>query len=191
MLVNNIEGYVMCKQLLWDLIRLPENCACGGKFKSNKPIYLLGDFNLNVLEYDTNTKVKGFLNLLFQNSFIPVINKPTRVTRNTATAIDHIITNSFISSDFHTGIIKSDISDHFPIFIICKTRNINIYNEDITVTKRNINEKSINNFNSLLANTNWDNLYNNKSANEAYNSFIDVFSIDISRNYLKFHVDFQ
>ena len=113
--------------------------------KSNKPIYLLGDFNLNVLEYDSNTKVKGFLNLLFQNSFIPVINKPTRVTRNTATAIDHIITNSFISSDFHTGIIKSDISDHFPIFIICKTRSISIYNEDITVTKRNINEKSINN----------------------------------------------
>ena len=65
--------------------------------KSSKPIYLRRDFNLNVLEYDTSTNVKHFLNLLFQNSFIPVINKPTRVTRNTATAIDDTITNSFIS----------------------------------------------------------------------------------------------
>ena len=51
---------------------------------------------------------------------IPTINKPTRVTRNTATAIDHIITNSVINAEFKTGIIKTDISDHFPIFFIFK-----------------------------------------------------------------------
>ena len=51
---------------------------------------------------------------------IPTVNKPTRVTRNTATATDHIITNSVINAEFKTGIIKTDISDHFPIFFIVK-----------------------------------------------------------------------
>ena len=34
-----------------------------------------------------------FLNLTSEYAFVPVINKPTRVTKNTATALDHIITN--------------------------------------------------------------------------------------------------
>ena len=47
---------------------------------------------------------------------IPTINKPTRVTRNTATAIDQIIKNTVINGIQHrSGIIKTDISDHFPI----------------------------------------------------------------------------
>ena len=34
--------------------------------------------------------------------------------RKTATALDHILTNSFIDTTIKTGIIKSDVSDHFP-----------------------------------------------------------------------------
>ena len=44
--------------------------------KSNKTMFLVGDFNLNVLDYESNTKVKNFFNLIFQHSLIPVINKP-------------------------------------------------------------------------------------------------------------------
>ena len=45
---------------------------------------------------------------------IPTVNEPTCVTRNTATAIDHIITNTVISGIQHrSGIIKTVISDHF------------------------------------------------------------------------------
>ena len=65
--------------------------------KSNKLFYASRDFNLNVLDYNKNEKVTQFLNLIFEYGFVPVINKPTRVTKNTATAIDHIITNSLIT----------------------------------------------------------------------------------------------
>ena len=61
--------------------------------KSNKLFYVTGDFNLNVLDYSKNEKVMKFVNLTFEYGFVPVINKPTRVTKTTATAIDHIITN--------------------------------------------------------------------------------------------------
>ena len=59
--------------------------------------------------------VQNFVNLM-----IPTVNKLTRVTRNTATAIDHIITNSLVNAELKTGIIKTDISDHFPVFFILK-----------------------------------------------------------------------
>ena len=64
--------------------------------------------------------VQTFLNLMFRHGLIPTVNKPARVTRNTATAIDHIIINSVINAEFKTGTIKTDICDHFPVFFILK-----------------------------------------------------------------------
>ena len=57
---------------------------------------------------------------MFRHGLIPTVNKLTRATRNTATAIDQIITNSVINAEFKTGIIKTDISNHVPIFFIFK-----------------------------------------------------------------------
>ena len=47
---------------------------------------------------------------------IPTINKPTRITRDTARVIDHIISNTVITDIQHSsGTMKADISDYFPI----------------------------------------------------------------------------
>mgnify|MGYP001795064481 FL=1 len=92
---------------------------------SNKSFHIAGDFNLNLLDHEHCKRIQNFLNLLFENNMIPIINKPTRVTRTTATAIDHIVTNCFANTNFKTAIFKSDISDHFPIgvfFITNKRR---------------------------------------------------------------------
>ena len=40
---------------------------------------------------------------------------------NNATMIDHINTNNFLNNNMHSRIIKADISDHFPIFLIQMT----------------------------------------------------------------------
>ena len=83
--------------------------------KTSKNIFA-GDLNINVLGYESNKKIQHFLSSIFQYNMIPTINKPTRVARNTAIVIDHIITNTAISGVQHrSGIIKTDISFHFPI----------------------------------------------------------------------------
>ena len=82
---------------------------------SNKVHHTAGDFNHNLLDHENSRKVQGFLNFIYQNGMIRTINKPTRVTRKTAAAIDHILTNSFIATTIKAGITKSDVSDHFPI----------------------------------------------------------------------------
>ena len=48
----------------------------------------------------------------------PTTNKPTRVTKDTATVIDHIITNCILNSDFKSAIVKVDLCDHFPVIFI-------------------------------------------------------------------------
>ena len=93
--------------------------------KSNKLFYAAGNFNLNFLDYNKNEKATKFLNLTFEYGFVPVINKSTRVTNNTAAATDHIITNSLLHRIINTGILKLDISDHFPIFLIAETEKKN------------------------------------------------------------------
>ena len=39
---------------------------------SNKAAFLLGDFNLNDSDYDTNKEVKDFFNLFFKMDFYPL-----------------------------------------------------------------------------------------------------------------------
>ena len=63
------------------------------------------------------------MNLAFQYDLVPVINKPTRVIKPTATVIDHIMTNSLLHWTIDTGIINLDVLGHFLIFFIAGTEN--------------------------------------------------------------------
>ena len=55
---------------------------------SNKVHHIARDFNLNLLDPENSRKIQDFLNLIYQNGMIPTINKPTRVTRKRAAAIN-------------------------------------------------------------------------------------------------------
>ena len=59
-----------------------------------KPYYLIGDININCLEYFENEKVSAFYNSLFEYGAIALINKPTRVAKKSATIIDNVITTN-------------------------------------------------------------------------------------------------
>ena len=90
--------------------------------KNPKNIVLAGDFNINFLDFETNKNMQDFLNLTFCYNMIPLTNKPTRATKHSANAIDHIITNSVTDrNDFKSVIIKTNLSDHFPIVFAIKT----------------------------------------------------------------------
>ena len=67
-----------------------------------KEVIMDGDFNMNLLDFEQNKKVQNFLNIMFVHSMMRVINKLTRVTKNTATAIDHIFINSVTTTKFKT-----------------------------------------------------------------------------------------
>ena len=142
---------------------------------SNQNLHIAGDFNLNLLDHDSNKKVHDFLNIIYRNSMIPTINKPTRVTRTTATAIDHILTNCFIDRTFKTAIFKSDISDHFPICFIIPSMKTKIKNETSFLYKRNFNTDTKHAFENELYETNWKDIETFTDPNEAYKAFLEKF----------------
>ena len=82
--------------ILNTICRLPngEIETCENYFKNlfakndtvDRHIFLAGDVNLNVLDFENNKKVQNFINLMFRYRMIPTINKLTRVTANMATA---------------------------------------------------------------------------------------------------------
>ena len=108
---------------------------------------LAGDFNINALDYEQNKKVQSFFNLMYRYNMIPTINKPTRVGKKSATAIDHIIANCIVDCQFKTAILKTDVTDHFPIAMALKTDEPVHQSQKVqNAHKRNYDEKAIESF---------------------------------------------
>ena len=62
-------------------------------FKEQKSIFLLGDFIVNLLNYNEHNQTNEFLDSLASNSFVPSILQPTRRTSHSNTLIDDIFSN--------------------------------------------------------------------------------------------------
>ena len=62
--------------------------------KENIEVYLAGDFNIDILKYDTIPKYQDFYTLMASNGFLPHITLPTRITDTTMSIIDNIYTNT-------------------------------------------------------------------------------------------------
>ena len=106
---------------------------------------------------------------------VPVINKPTRVTRYTATGIDQMFTNSIINTEIKPAIIKEDISDHFPILFVAKVKvDVNIKTEQY-IFKRYISDQSIKQFKQKLRDITWDDIKIFDSVNHSYDRFLQIF----------------
>ena len=85
--------------------------------KENKICYIMGDFNLNLMNHQSHQLTAEFLDIMFGYTFLPLITLPTRITSHTATIIDNHSDNYSIN-----GLLLSDISDHLPIFCVTRSR---------------------------------------------------------------------
>ena len=99
---------------------------------------------------------------------ILAINKPSRVTRKTATTIDHSLTICFIETVFKTAIFKK-ISYHFPIcFLIPSSSTQWENNKTSFIDKIIFNAKSVESFKGKLYETYWKETKASKIPDEAY-----------------------
>ena len=81
----------------------------------NKTIFLLGDFNIDLLKFDSCNNTKSFIDELSSNFLLPQILLPTRISRNSKTLIDNIFCNiPKFNGDAITANLTSTLSDHLP-----------------------------------------------------------------------------
>lgn len=70
--------------------------------------------------------------------------------------MDYKMTNTFLQAEVSSNIIKTKISDYFPIFTTMKINKIKNILFPRTIRKHKINESSIDNIRSLLKIIDWD-----------------------------------
>ena len=85
--------------------------------QEQKTVFLLGDFNIDLMHYNEHKPTNEFLDSLASNSYLPYIIQPSQHASHSRTLIDNIFSN-VISKDIISGNITATISDHLPQFLI-------------------------------------------------------------------------
>ena len=139
----------------------------------NVPCYLLGDFNINLLKDEK--KANDLINLLYSHNFFPTITKPTRVTKHSASLIDHIWSNNLQNLEA-SGILYTSLSDHFPIFNVFSNKLKNSQpSSTVSFVKRIFNPASFESFRLALASYNWIPDMIDNDVNESYKNYMQNF----------------
>ena len=124
--------------------------------KENKICYVLGDWNLDLINHHCHDTTGELLETMYSRMFFPLITRPTRITSNTATLIDNIFTNNLNNLSV-SGLMFCDISDHLPIFTLLLDQNKNL-NKTSWVSFRDKSGNNVAKFKDRLSNVHWDEL---------------------------------
>ena len=136
----------------------------------NKICYLLGDYNINILNYSSHVHTAQFVDMMSSSGFLPLITRPTRVTATSATLIDNIFTNNLMDiSHSLQGLFITDVSDHFPIFHV--SRRMQMSDVDVYMYKRLFSLKNKEEFYHAVSTTNWDEIDRATDTQQAFDLF--------------------
>lgn len=139
----------------------------------NKLVYIMGDFNVNLLNVDSHILTSEFIELMYSNCLFPLINKPTRICQSSATLIDNIFTNNIYDDNVLNGLLFTDISDHLPIFSI-NTHSL-VESKQSYCTRKYSQNNSLK-FSTALQNCDWNDVLLNNNGLESFNLFYNKFS---------------
>ena len=147
-----------------------------------KSCYILGDININLLKYGSQSSygnfVSEFIDSLFADNYVPMILRPTRIDLNLDhySLIDNIITNR-IDKNAASFIIKSDLSDHFISLYAFEQGNKhqldNNLNYDQVIRKFNVNNCQA--FRRILSTVNWSQFLESDHPDVKLSAFNDTW----------------
>ena len=140
----------------------------------------MGDFDIDLLKYDTHGDSSDFLDAMYASFLLPYINTPSRVTPHSKTLIDNIFSNTIEDSSI-SGNLVTTISDHYSQFLLMKNLNnkknitkTEVYHQDF----QNINEKRLEND---LQNTSWDDVLevHSEGVDKSFETFLAPLTLSL------------
>ena len=157
----------------------------------NKLVYLTGDFNINLINYESHQPTSMFLDTLYSFSLFPLINKPTRITSSSATLIDNIFSNDIFGKKLINGILFNNISDHCPVFTINMSLSTN---DSETIYKyRCFSNANKSKFATKINETEWEDVMTSNDCNTAFTlfhrKFLELFNtaFPLKTSFSKYH----
>ena len=130
--------------------------------------YLFLDSNLNLLLSNTDSTISNYHDTILNNGYLQTITKATRIQDEHFSLIDHILSNT-PSTNTQSGILVSDISDHFFTFTLPEYQKKR--EAPTSYTTRNFSDTNIENFRLALRNLTWDTTLGSNSVDESYTCF--------------------
>ena len=133
----------------------------------------MGDFNINLLNYESNESVADFLHTMCAHGFLPCISGPTHLTPHSKTLIDNIFYCG-ISNDIQSGNILTNISDHLSQILFLPFKKNSNTNSDIY--QRYFKNMDVACFQDHLRWTDW-NTYLDMELSDTNKSFDNFFTV--------------
>jgi hypothetical protein len=146
---------------------------------TNRDAYVFLDSNIDLLK-SQHPVSSEYLDTIICNGFLQIISKATRIQGNSISLIDHILVNNNLQN-YNAGTIVTDISDHMMNFIEINVKTQVQSNK--AIKKRLFSTENINNFKQALAHTDWTNVLTNNDANDSFDKFWELFSINYQNNF--------
>lgn len=132
---------------------------------------LIGDLNINLLN-KFDAEVNDYLNILAKKGFNSLVNKATRKNNLSESIIDHIFIKNHLSDDIISGIkpsvLETSLTDHY---IISLSINFNFHKQNLKEVKY-IDKIDYQNLCQMVQNETWNDIYEIRDVNIAYNKFI-------------------
>ena len=143
-------------------------------------MFLLDDFNVDLMHCNEHKSTNEFLDSLASNSYLPYIIQPSRHTSHSRTIIDNIFSNA-ISKDTFCGNITATISDHLHQFLVSPNTFANRPSNKSNVFERDWLKVDQQNF--ILDYIDWSNLLNlnEKNVDLTTNNFLNVMNSLLNR----------
>ena len=88
-----------------------------------KDVIWMGDFNVDLLHYETQSQSINFLHKMFSASLKPHITTPTRITPRSKTLIDNTFAN-FLDEDIVCGNLTCSTSNYLAQFLIYTNKTL-------------------------------------------------------------------
>ena len=144
---------------------------------------IMGDMNLDILR--ENDVINDYLNNYLEHGYRSMINIPTRITSNSATCIDHIFAKTSVNCMTTSIVCDLDLTDHLATMIILDTMAVTDSVSDKQFKSKIKYDKLL----KLIADINWNNVYNEIDLNLALNQFIKIIeqTIESSQTKIRIH----
>ena len=78
----------------------------------------MGDFNIDLLKYESNIDSSTFLGKMYSRLLLPYISSPSQLTSWSQTLIDNIFSNNIERDIINSGNLTSTISDYYAQFLL-------------------------------------------------------------------------
>ena len=170
--LNNLSPKQQTELFLDELLGIMDKIS-----HSKRKCKIVGDFNLNLLQYESCALTEKFVDIMFSSAFLQLVSHPTRIAhhnnKSSVTLIDHIWSNE-IHRSISSGIITTHISDHFPTFTFFKNQTKNKAPTKF-VTSRNFSEANIQKFKDSLQNSSFNEVISLHNPQESYDKFHTLF----------------